>query len=221
MTAAAVGEGDALMLAPKANLRPSPAHGQNALAPPLQIPTLGRVLPDDLVPADCDWPIVLGIDPGTRVAGYGALVVAPDGPRLVTCGVLRAPSSADVPARLSSMVAGLEQLVAALRPRTLAIETAFAHRNVRSALRIGEARGAMLATAARLGLEVAEYAPAVAKKAVIGNGAASKEQVASMVATILGTGEMALPRDATDALAVALAHVNRMRLLDATRRSGR
>ncbi len=175
------------------------------------IRTLAWVIPEDLVPSDCPWPIVLGIDPGTRALGYGALVLTSEGPRLVACGVLRAPSRAVVAARLARLQEGLELLLARLRPTSLAVESAFSARNVKSALRIGEARGVVLAAAARAGLSVDEVPPALAKKAVLGHGRGSKEQVASLVATILGREELAVAHDATDALAVALAHVNRLR----------
>ena len=161
-------------------------------------------LPSDLVPPDAPWPIVLGFDPGTLKAGYGAVVSAPDGPRLLACGALSAPASMSVPKRLARISEGFEVLLDRLRPQMVAVESAFAARNVRSALRIGEARGIALAGAARRGIQVHEIAPASAKKAVVGHGAASKEQVAAMVGTILGARiEAAL--DATDALALALA----------------
>ena len=178
------------------------------------------VIPKDLVPPDCPWPVVLGFDPGTRIAGYGAVVIAPDAPRLVCCGVIQ-PKEKDVFARLGSIAAEFEELLVALRPSVVAIESVFAARNVRSALRIGEARGAVLAVAARRGVESVEYAPAVAKKALVGNGAASKEQVAAMVANVLGRPPLDVPLDATDALSLALTHVFRLRearLLDTTRR---
>ena len=82
------------------------------------------MIPEDLVPPDCPWPIVLGIDPGTRITGFGALVLAPDGPRLVTCGVLRPPARATVAARLGHLQGELETLLGRLRPTTLAIESA-------------------------------------------------------------------------------------------------
>ena len=174
------------------------------------------MIPEDLVPADCPWPIVVGVDPGTVRCGYGAVVVAPDGPRLVVCGVLAPPGRMSVPRRLGWLQAELEALLARLRPGAVAVEGAYTARNVRSALRIGEARGMVLATAARRGAEVFEYAPAVAKKAVLGHGAGSKEQVAAMVATLLGTTELDVPNDATDALALALAHVHRSRVREVT-----
>jgi len=98
-----------------------------------------------------------------------------------------------------------------VRPSIVVVEAAFAARNVRSALRIGEGRGVALACAAAFGAEVVEYAPAVAKKALIGHGAADKGQVARMVLRLLNTEELELPLDATDALALALAHWQRSR----------
>lgn len=167
------------------------------------------MLPADLVPADCTWPIVLGVDPGTRVMGYGALVVAPDGPRLVACGVLRPPARDAIAWRLGHLQEDLEGLLAALRPTSVALEGAFHAKSVRAALRLGEARGVVLASAARRGIEVHEFAPAAAKKAVLGHGGASKTQVARMVATLLGVATLDVPTDATDALALAYACVKR------------
>ncbi len=169
------------------------------------------MIPEDLVPPNCPWPIVLGIDPGTRVIGYGAILVARETPRLLACGVLRAPRDGSVATRLARLQDELDLLLRRLRPTSLALEGAFSARNVRSALRIGEARGVVLASAARVGIEVAEIPPAVAKKAVLGHGNGTKEQVARLVSTILSCAELAVPPDATDALALALAHANRLR----------
>jgi len=170
------------------------------------------VIPENLVPAGCTWPIVLGIDPGTRVLGYGALVVAPGGPRLLACGVLRVSGRAAVSVRLGELQQGLELLLGRLRPGMLALESAFSAKNAKAALRIGEARGIVLAAAARAGIAVIELAPATAKKAVLGHGGASKDQVARMVASLLGTAPLDVARDATDALALAFACVKRMSL---------
>ena len=174
-----------------------------------RIRTLHAVIPADLVPKGCTWPIVLGVDPGTRVMGYGALVIAPDGPRFVACGVLRPSARAPVPARLAEILVELEDLLAALRPDVLALERAFHSKNVQAAFRIGEARGVVLAAAARVGVEILELAPAAAKKAVVGHGGASKGQIARMIAHLLDTGPLDVPSDATDALALAFACVRR------------
>ena len=177
------------------------------------------MLPDDLVPADCPWPVLLGFDPGTQCAGYGAIVEAPGGPRLLACGVIQAPLRANIAVRLAHIAVELDGILRAVRPTTVVVESAFTARNVKSALRIGEARGVVLAVAGRFGAEVIEIPPAVAKKALVGHGGASKEQVARMVATILGTGELDVPLDATDALALALAHAQRRPHLDTLRRA--
>lgn len=155
---------------------------------------------------------VIGIDPGTQVMGWGLLALTAGRPGLVGCGVFKARARAGVPERLGALLVQLEDLLARTGGGTLAVESAFAARNVRSALRIGEARGMVLAAAARRGFEVVEISPATAKKAVVGHGAGSKEQVARMVASILGVEPLDVPADATDALAVALAHVNQRRL---------
>jgi crossover junction endodeoxyribonuclease RuvC len=168
------------------------------------------VIPPDLVPKGCTWPIVLGIDPGTRALGYGALVVAPTGPRLVACGVLAPRARAPVAERLAQIQVELVELLASLRPGVLALERAFHSKNAQAAFRIGESRGVVLAAAGRAGIEILELAPAAAKKAVLGHGAASKEQVARMIAHLLGTGLLAVPSDATDALALAFACVKRL-----------
>ncbi|MFT5052980.1 MAG: crossover junction endodeoxyribonuclease RuvC [Chlamydiales bacterium] len=163
------------------------------------------------VPEDFPWPIVLGIDPGTLVVGYGALVCRGVEPRFLAAGTLRAPRSASVPERLGVLSREFDLILERLRPRVVVLEEAFAARNVQSALRIGEGRGMLLAAAVRFGAEVVQFPPAVAKKAVAGNGRASKEQVAAMVARSLGLTEAPKPLDASDALALALAHVYKSR----------
>ena len=172
------------------------------------------MIPEDLVPPDCAFPIVLGIDPGTRHMGWGALLLVPNAPRLVACGVLDLPARASVPTRLGRLLEELELLLGRLRPSCVALEGAFAARNARSALRIGEARGVVMGAVARRGIRVEEIAPAAAKKALVGNGAASKEQVARMVGTLLGIDTGELRSDATDALALAWSVGQRLRFAE-------
>jgi len=155
--------------------------------------------------------VVLGVDPGTLVVGYGAVRLAPRGLALLCAGVLRAERRLSAPERLGILGAGLERLMAELRPAVVVVEGAFAARNVQSALRIGEGRGVVLACAARTGARVIEIAPASAKKALVGNGAAHKLQVAGMVARLLGLASPPEPLDATDALALALSFALRSR----------
>jgi len=114
-----------------------------------------------------------------------------------------------VPARLAQILVEFEELLREVRPDVVVVEQAFAARNLQSALRIGEGRGVILAAAARYGSRIVQFAPAVAKKALVGHGAADKTQVAAMVAGTLGLAVAPEPLDATDALALALAHVLR------------
>ena len=150
--------------------------------------------------------LVLGIDPGTLVIGYGAVESTPTGLTCISAGVLRCTSSRTVPERLGELGAGLDRLLAELRPGVVVVEEAFAARNVQSALRIGEGRGVALACATRSGARVVQVPPAVAKKALVGNGGAHKSQVAAMVARVLGLEEPPEPLDVTDALALALTY---------------
>ncbi len=157
--------------------------------------------------AQCSWPIILGIDPGTSIAGYGALVQADDGPRLLAAGTLRTRGRAEISERLGQLSEQMEELLDHIRPAVVVVEQAFAARNIQSALRIGEARGVVLASAARSGSRVVQYPPATAKKAITGNGRADKTQVAAMVATMLKLDEPPTPLDVTDALGLALAYI--------------
>ncbi len=161
----------------------------------------------DQVPADFPFPIVLGIDPGTAVVGYGALVLRPPRPRLLAFGILRAPRSEPIASRLGSLRLELDLLLARLRPTVVVLERAFSAKNVQSALRIGEGRGMVLSAAGSLGLRVVEYPPAMAKKTIAGHGGAGKLQVARMVAASLGLMDLPAALDATDALALALTFV--------------
>lgn len=168
------------------------------------------MLPPDLVPDEAPFEVVLGIDPGTRVLGWGAVLAVPRAPRLLACGVLTARARDGIALRLGALAEQLEELLGSVKPSVVAVETAFTALNVKSALRIGEARGLVLAAAGRRGVAVDEIAPATAKRSVLGNGRATKEQVASMVPKLLGVSdELEVPLDATDALALALAHLRR------------
>ncbi len=172
-------------------------------------PELADAIPEDLVPPNPPWPVILGFDPGTRVVGFGALVAADGGPRLLVCGAIRAPA-APVPERLAAIARDVRLLLARLRPAVVVVEKAFHARNAQSALRLGEGRGVILAEAAERGCRIVEYPPAVAKR-VLGHGAASKGQVRAMVTALLGLSEPPEPIDASDALALALTCVQRLR----------
>lgn len=148
---------------------------------------------------------ILGLDPGSRICGYG--VVDQRGGELayVECGVLTAPEERPMEERLGEIARGLREVIDELGPHVVAIEDVFSHQNVRSALALAQARGMALAVVGLAGLAVASYPPASVKKAVSGSGRADKDQIARMVQTLIGL--RSLPRaDATDALAVAITH---------------
>jgi crossover junction endodeoxyribonuclease RuvC len=148
--------------------------------------------------------IALGIDPGTAACGFG--IVASDGVglRFVDAGTVRTDPSLSDSARLAELEAALDQLVAAHRPDRVAVERLYFQRNVQTAMAVGQARGVALLVAARHGLPVTEPTPNEVKLAVCGNGAADKQQVAVMVARLLGGHLEGAGDDATDALAIAI-----------------
>ncbi|MGD2174333.1 MAG: crossover junction endodeoxyribonuclease RuvC [Candidatus Brocadiaceae bacterium] len=152
---------------------------------------------------------ILGIDPGTRLCGYG--VIESDGheARCVEYGVVQSRKPSE-PLRLKVIFEGLLEVIRRCGPEVVAVEGAFFGKNVRSALKIGEGRGVALLAAAQCGIEVAEYAPAEVKKSVVGSGRAHKSQVQKMVRMLLELPDEPLPEDAADALAIAICHSHRM-----------
>ncbi|HOP18258.1 MAG: crossover junction endodeoxyribonuclease RuvC [Chromatiaceae bacterium] len=149
---------------------------------------------------------VLGIDPGSRVTGYG--VIETDGVRSrhLASGCIRT-AAGDFPARLGEIFHGVREVLVEWRPQQVAVEQVFVSRNAASALKLGQARGAAISAVVTLDLQVFEYTPAAVKQGLVGNGRAEKEQVQHMVRVILGLqGKMAL--DESDALAVALCHAH-------------
>ena len=150
--------------------------------------------------------LILGVDPGTRVCGWG---VVRRGEELVALGVIEAPESLPIEQRLRTVFQGLVAVIAAHGPGLVAVEEAFFGKNVRSAIRLGEGRATALVAAALANVPVVELPASLVKKAVTGHGAATKEQVkTALEATLKGDlRERAkdLPLDATDALALAFA----------------
>jgi crossover junction endodeoxyribonuclease RuvC len=151
--------------------------------------------------------IVLGIDPGTAITGYG--VVRSDGrsSQLVECGVIRTSPRAPLASRLEDIFEGVTELIERHRPDALAVEDVFFARNVRTTVVLGHARGVVLLAGARAGVTVHEYAPALIKKTVVGRGGATKEQVQFMVARLLRLKSAPQPADAADGVACALTCV--------------
>lgn len=152
--------------------------------------------------------IVLGVDPGTAVTGYGVISGARMmAPRLIECGVIRTRPRDSLPRRLEEIYSGIVGLIERHRPHALAIEDVFYARNVRTTIVLGHARGVILLAAAQSRLDIAEYPPAEIKKAVVGTGAASKEQVQFMVARLLRLKTSPQPADAADGVAAALTYL--------------
>lgn len=153
---------------------------------------------------------ILGIDPGSRICGYGVVEDHDGALRYIECGIVTAPEERPMEQRLGEIARGLSEVISELRPSVVAIEDVFIQHNARSGLALAQARGMALAVVGLAGLAVASYPPASVKKAVSGSGRADKDQVARMVQTLIGL--RSLPRaDATDALAVAITHGRTMR----------
>lgn len=155
---------------------------------------------------------VLGVDPGTMVTGYGLLECRRSGVgALVECGVIRAQRRATLACRLAEVYDGVRQLITTHQPTTLALETVFYGKNVRSTVALGQAYGVVLLAGEQAGLEIAMYPPATVKKTVVGAGRARKAQVGYMVARHLHLKHAPVPADAADGVAVALTHILRHR----------
>ena len=148
--------------------------------------------------------LVLGIDPGTAVTGYGVVLLDGRTSSLVECGVIRTKPKQPLPARLRDIHDGVVELIARHRPDTVAVEDVFFARNVRTTVVLGPARGVILLAAEQAGVEIREFPPAEIKKAITGNGAATKQQVQFMVATLLRLKSAPEPADAADGVAAAL-----------------
>jgi crossover junction endodeoxyribonuclease RuvC len=155
---------------------------------------------------------VLGLDPGTRVTGWGVVERVGLGMRLVGYGTIRPPASATPCERLEFIYDGLKGVIAEQRPQATCVEEAFAGRNVRSAFRLAEARAICMLISQQAGCAVHELPPALIKKAVTGHGRASKEGVRCAVLQILDWAEDAPPPalDASDALAGAICTLQRL-----------
>lgn len=150
--------------------------------------------------------LVLGIDPGTAQTGYG--VVRGDGtrpPTLVECGVLRTKARDPLPARLHEIYEGIVELLDRHRPDAMAVEDVFYARNVRTTIVLGHARGVVLLAGQQRPVPIHEFPPAEIKKAVVGRGGATKEQVQFMVMRLLRLQSPPQPNDAADGVAAALA----------------
>jgi crossover junction endodeoxyribonuclease RuvC len=151
--------------------------------------------------------LVLGIDPGTAATGYGVVSRRSDGRvSLVECGVIRTSPGEPLADRIREIYTEVVDLLERHRPFAMAVEDVFQGKNVKSALTLGHARGAILLAGALRDVPIAEYAPREIKKAVVGTGGATKDQVGFMVKQQLRLKEAPTPADAADGVAAALCH---------------
>ena len=152
--------------------------------------------------------VVLGIDPGTASTGFGIVERRGGGLASLGGGVISTKPDMPLERRLAAISSCLEELIAEHRPAALAVEDIFFGRNVRTAFAVGQARGAVLATAGAVGIPCFAYTPQAVKLAVCGSGRAAKDQVQRMVAALLGLDEPPASDHAADALALAICHAN-------------
>ncbi|WP_312954390.1 crossover junction endodeoxyribonuclease RuvC [Pseudomonas songnenensis] len=169
--------------------------------------------------------LILGIDPGSRITGYGVVRDTGRGCEYVASGCIRT-GTGELPDRLRAVFSGVSEVIRAYGPVTMGIEQVFMARNADSALKLGQARGAAIVAGAEAGLQIAEYTATQVKQAIAGTGGADKQQVQMMVMHLLRLLEK--PQiDASDALAIALCHAHHRQsliphgLVGAKRRGGR
>jgi len=152
--------------------------------------------------------IILGIDPGSVVTGFGVIEHQNRKNRLLTCGCIRPDKNLDFPHRLLYIYDHMLELVSDTSPDEVALESVFHGANTKSLIKLCEARGAIVTALANSDLPIFDYAPREVKKAVVGRGSASKEQIQFMIQRLFGQKAMDLAFDATDAVALALCHAH-------------
>jgi len=155
-----------------------------------------------------DSVIIMGIDPGLAIMGYGVIESSNNKMKVLDWGVVTTPSDMDTPQRLLHIFNSVDKLIQQYSPEALAYEELFFNKNVKTALIIGHARGAAVVAGARQAIDLFEYTPLQVKQAVVGYGRADKNQVQSMVKLLLNLKEIPKPDDAADALAVAICHIH-------------
>jgi crossover junction endodeoxyribonuclease RuvC len=156
--------------------------------------------------------LVLGIDPGTAITGYGLVKGEGDDLTLVAYGAITTSSDWPLPERLQRVYQELTALIEDQQPTAAAVEELFFSKNVRTALSVGQARGVALLAAANAGLPIHEYTPLQVKQAIAGYGRATKDQVQQMVKMLLALDSVPQPDDAADAIAVAICHIHSAKL---------
>ena len=156
---------------------------------------------------------IIGVDPGLNTTGFGIIDEKKGQISLIAYGTIKPPNKESLPNRLEYLNSHMKELLKKFDPITMAIEDTFHSINVKSALLLGQAKGVLLLAAASMGIPSASYAPRKVKQSITGNGAADKKQLQYMVQQILKMDKPPSPLDVSDALAIALSHVNQNKFL--------
>ena len=156
--------------------------------------------------------IVLGIDPGLRITGFGVLSVSSDNPELIDYGIIEPNKDEKISKRLFTIYNDINQLVEMFCPNVFSIEDIFYGRNVKSALLLGQARGIAMLCAAKHDIPVFEYSAKKVKQAITGNGNADKTQLQYMIKQIFKLKQVPTPLDASDAIGIALCYIYQTRI---------
>lgn len=151
---------------------------------------------------------ILGIDPGTTITGYGIIETSGNSYEFVECGVIKPNPNTSLVEKYVYIFDEITKLVTRTKPIELSVETQFVQHNIQTAMKLGMARGAIIIAAAKLGVDIFEYSPSEAKRAVTGNGRSSKPQVAHMTKVLLSLTSIPTSEDASDALSLAIAHAH-------------
>jgi len=161
--------------------------------------------------------IILGIDPGFAITGYGIVKYEGNKFSAIDYGAITTASTMELPKRLLHLHDSLEKLIGEYKPDAIAIEELFFNKNIKTALTVGHGRGVAVLTAAESGIEVFEYTPLQVKQSVVGYGRAEKGQVQQMVKVILNLPKIPKPDDVADALAIAICHGHSYRMSGLTK----
>lgn len=152
--------------------------------------------------------VILGIDPGLAIVGWGVIDYDKNRFRTIDYGSLQTPAGEATETRLVNIYSGMQELIKRYKPSCMAVEELFFNTNITTGIRVSQARGVILLAAAQAGIEISEYTPLQVKQAVVGYGRADKHQIITMVTRLLGLREPPKPDDTADALAIAICHAH-------------
>lgn len=161
---------------------------------------------------------ILGIDPGTATVGFGIIEADKDNYKLLDYGCITTKPNLNFTERLNTIIKDLQSIIGIWKPKAVGIEEIFFNKNVKTAIQVAQARGAILYELSTKKYQIGEYKPQQVKEAVCGYGKAEKKQVQKMVQIILKMNKLPKPDDAADALAIAICHAQHLVLLNTTKK---